>query len=103
MLNNWKPKTHRDEEYLAYIRTLPCVVCGKIPCQAHHLSCGGKALKCNDLETAPLCPEHHSELTNNGKKTFIEKYGIDWKTIRLNCLVGYIGKDRPEIEDVRII
>lgn len=59
------------------------------------------ALKCSDLRTAPLCHIHHQEVTNMGKKTFIEKYKIDWISIRLNCLVGFILEKNPQIEDVR--
>lgn len=97
--------TYRNEQYLKYIRSLPCTVCKKpCPSEAHHISTGGMALKCSDLETAPLCNTHHMEVTsvNSGKKTFVEKYRIDWIAVRLNCLTGFILEKNP-VEDVREI
>jgi len=96
--------TYRNAKYLEYIRTLSCTVCKKpSPSEAHHISTGGMALKCSDLETAPLCNTHHMEVTsvNSGKKTFVEKYRIDWIAVRLNCLVGFILKKNSQIEDIR--
>jgi len=57
-----KVKTDRDEKYLAYIRTLPCLDCGwpadvmgKKLIEAHHIETGGTSIKCSDYLTVPLC------------------------------------------------
>ena len=31
------PKRIRDDQHLKYIASLPCLVCGRTPIQAHHL------------------------------------------------------------------
>lgn len=58
----------RDPAYLAWIRTLPCVVClaGEIsqhsPTEAAHVGERGLRQKCSDRETVPLCGgDHHRE------------------------------------------
>jgi hypothetical protein len=63
------------------------------------------AIKCSDIQTAPVCPEHHREVDgiNSGKETFAEKYHIDWRKIRLHLLTGYILERKGDIEDVRDI
>lgn len=51
----------RDERYLDYIRSLPCLVCGRRNVQAHHLKdqqlCG-MAQKAPDWAAIPLCTDY---------------------------------------------
>ena len=58
-----KTKAARDNKYLAFIRGLPCAVCGKPgPSEAAHqriLQGGGIGLKPSDYETIPLCSGCH--------------------------------------------
>jgi len=59
----------KDSAYLNWIRTLPCVACGKsAPSQAAHIRSGypepgwrptGMAEKPSDWRTAPLCRDCH--------------------------------------------
>lgn len=56
----------RDEKYLAFIRTLPCVVCTKLaitqqhaPTEAAHTGPHGMAQKAADDQALPLCARHH--------------------------------------------
>ena len=61
-----KNRPARDKKYLAFIRGLPCAVCGKPgPSEAAHqriLQGGGIGLKPSDYETIPLCADcHHIE------------------------------------------
>ena len=55
----------RSEKYLAWIRTLPCCICGIPSSVAHHVKgvghFSGAALKASDILTMPLCIPHHSE------------------------------------------
>jgi len=57
-----KPTTSRDAQYLSWIRTLPCCMCGKnSPSEAHHSKTGGTGIKASDYTAIPLCREHHQE------------------------------------------
>ena len=49
----------------------PCLVCGRQPCDAHHLRFAqsrGLGLKVSDEFTVPLCRAHHRELHQSGKE-----------------------------------
>jgi hypothetical protein len=53
-----KPK--RDSRYLAWIRTLPCVVCGSTRgIEASHTGPHGLGQKSSDFSAIPLCYRHH--------------------------------------------
>lgn len=57
-----RPKPIRDKKHLAFVRTLPCLICGAYGCDAHHvrafqLRTMGKRV--GDDKTVPLCREHH--------------------------------------------
>ena len=81
MLKFPKNKIFRSKEYKAYIRTLPCLVCGKAS-DPHHEVGGGIGIKGPDLFSIPLCREHHREREDIGIETFWDKYSMDrWKTI----------------------
>ena len=58
-----KDLPERDEKYLAWIRTLPCLVPGcNVEAQAHHQNKrkhGGKGTTASDYRAAPLCIFHH--------------------------------------------
>ena len=64
-----KPRRKRDKDYLAYVAAQPCLVCGRRPCDAHHLRFAQpRALgrKVSDEFTVPLCRVHHRELHDRG-------------------------------------
>ncbi len=102
-LNNWKVKTYKDQDYLKYIRTLECVVCGGSPCDAHHTDNSGLGKRGADHRAVPVCHTHHMEMTSvgKGKRSFEEKYDIDWRAVRLRCLAGYLLEKYQWIEDPR--
>lgn len=51
----------RDWRYRAWIRTLPCLVCGRTGADAAHTgSDGGMSLKASDYSCVSLCREHHT-------------------------------------------
>jgi ERF superfamily len=59
----------RDKEHCKFVATLPCVVCGRRPADAHHLRFAQpRALgrKVSDEYTVPLCRGHHRELHRYG-------------------------------------
>lgn len=62
---------HVDEAHLAFIRTLPCLICGR-PSEAHHLLRTperGIGRKSDDRHTVPLCDPHHDGLHADGNET----------------------------------
>ena len=55
----------RNKEHLDFVAALPCLVCGRQPCDSHHLRfVQPRALgrKVSDEFTVPLCRIHHREL-----------------------------------------
>jgi hypothetical protein len=59
----------RDKEHCRYLTTQPCVVCGRIPSEAHHIRFAQpRALgrKVSDEYTVPVCRLHHRELHRYG-------------------------------------
>lgn len=74
-----RPKRIRWESssYLAWVKTQPCVCCGKHADDPHHLigwGQGGMATKAHDIFVIPLCRIHHTELHNDPVE-FERKYG----------------------------
>ena len=81
--SNPKQKTYRNKKYLAYIRTLPCIICGGIaePCHVRKSYWGaGVSQKPHDYVAVPGCRTHHNDVENlvNIEKEIIK------------CLIGYI-------------
>ena len=82
----FKEKTHRSEEYKAFIRRQPCLICEYPNSEHHHETLNSKkgmALKGPDNEALPLCTIHHRERHRIGRDTFFKKYGFlyeSWKT-----------------------
>jgi hypothetical protein len=71
----------RDKAHLMFVATQPCLVCGRQPSQAHHLTyCQkrGLSLKVSDEFTVPLCAVHHDELHRGGpERAWWQAKGID--------------------------
>jgi len=77
------PRRVRDPVHLKSVASLPCLVCGRSPCHAHHLrfiqprSLGSKP---SDEWTVPLCPLHHRSLHDAGREEeWWRAKGIDAK------------------------
>ena len=65
------PRRLRDKPHLQFVTKQPCLVCGRQPCDAHHLRFAqsrGLGLKVSDEFTVPLCRAHHRELHQSGKE-----------------------------------
>ncbi len=64
-----------------HVASLPCLVCGGSPCQAHHLlRAGGKGMgiRASDDKAVPLCDQHHRELHHYGnEERYLSARGID--------------------------
>ncbi len=87
----WKVLVYRSEDYLAFVRRLPCLACNRSPSEAHHTKKAGTGLKGDDTRAVPLCTEHHREHDNLGRETFQKKYGLDFKEAIINCLSLYVA------------
>ncbi|HSR49599.1 MAG TPA: Rad52/Rad22 family DNA repair protein [Acidobacteriota bacterium] len=75
------PRRIRDPNHLKYVASQPCLVCGRQPAQAHHLTFAqprGRGLKSSDEWTVPLCALHHRELHDRGdERAYWEDKNID--------------------------
>jgi hypothetical protein len=82
------PRRLRDKNHLRFVAKQPCLICGRQPCDPHHLRFAqsrGLGQKVSDEFTVPLCRAHHRELHRAGKevdwwaKTGIEPTGMAQK------------------------
>jgi hypothetical protein len=76
-----EPRRIRDRDHVRFVAQQTCLVCGRQPCDAHHLRFAqGRALsrKVGDEFTVPLCRGHHRELHRHGDETaWWQKLGLD--------------------------
>jgi hypothetical protein len=64
-----KERRLRDKAHLTFVAKQPCLVCGRRPCQAHHLRFAqprAMSMKVSDEFTVPLCNTHHDDLHKSG-------------------------------------
>jgi hypothetical protein len=78
-----KARRVRDKHHLAFVCGQPCVVCGRVPSDAHHirfaqLSALGR--KVSDEFSVPLCRTHHRELHRRGDER------AWWKGVKIDPL-----------------
>jgi ERF superfamily len=76
-----EPRRVRDRDHVRYVATQPCLVCGRQPCDAHHLRFAqSRALgrKVSDEFTVPLCRGHHREVHRHGDEgAWWQSWSID--------------------------
>lgn len=66
-----EPRRLRDKAHLKFVASQPCLVCGRQPCDPHHLRFAQPraiGLKVSDEFTVPLCRGHHRELHQTGNE-----------------------------------
>jgi hypothetical protein len=66
-----KPVRRRNKAHLAFVAELPCLVCNRSPCDAHHLKFAQPntlGRKVSDEFTVPLCRTHHNDLHRHGNE-----------------------------------
>ena len=74
----------RDEDYKAWIRTLPCVACGMEGRSeaAHTGNDGGMSMKASDYSCVPLCADCHTQTSGAyhqvGKHAFELAHGLSF-------------------------
>jgi ERF superfamily len=76
-----EPRRLRDKIHLRFVAKQPCLICERLPCDAHHLRFAqgrGLGLKVSDEFTVPLCRGHHREVHRAGDEArWWENAGID--------------------------
>ena len=76
-----EPRRIRDRDHVKHVAAQACVICGRRPCDAHHLRFAqSRALgrKVSDEFTVPLCRGHHREVHRYGDEAaWWNKVGID--------------------------
>jgi hypothetical protein len=79
-----EPRRIRDREHVRHVTKQPCLVCGRMPCDAHHLRFAqprALARKVSDEFTVPLCRGHHREVHRCGDEA------AWWLKVRINPMV----------------
>lgn len=90
-------KKRRSIEYLNFVRSHTCVVCGARGVDAHHLIGHGQHgmnSKASDFLAIPMCRNHHSELHNQGWRNWEDLYGSQWRYVAA-MLLSYIDEKIP--------
>lgn len=91
-LGSPKNDVYSSPDYLDWIRSLPCLVCHREGCHAHH---NGHSSR-NDYLAVPLCPDHHvlggDSYHRMGHKSFENKHGIDLTSAIIRLLSQYIER-----------
>lgn len=90
-----EPKKRRivDANYLAFLRTQPCCVCGRRPAEPHHLIPVGRGGP--DYSAVPLNREMHREAQGR-LELFEQEYGVNlWRECNLH-LIKYIARYEAE-------
>src|ERR1700676_2511878 len=61
----------RNKAHLGFVAAQPCLICARMPCDAHHLKLAQpRSLdrKVSDEFTVPLCRDHHQQLHRHGNE-----------------------------------
>jgi hypothetical protein len=89
-------RRYRDKTHLEFVASQPCLVCGRRPCDPHHLRFAQKralSRKVSDEFTVPLCRVHHREAHRcRDERAWWRRLGLDplriaetlWKKTRLS-------------------
>ena len=76
-----KPVRERDRNHLRFVASRPCLICGRVPSDAHHLKFAEQRAmgrKVSDKFTVPICRLHHRELHRRGdERVWWNSRGID--------------------------
>jgi hypothetical protein len=95
----------RCPEYLAWIRTLACVVCSRMSCGAtvieaahtHALGRRGMGQETSDFSAIPLCTAHHRENPDSyhrlGEQKFAHQHGIGLKNLVLALQIRFSQRE----------
>ena len=98
----------RDEKHLAFIRTLPCIICGdNTSTEACHIRMSdariakpatGIAIKPDDKYVLPMCGAHHRDQHKMSERRFWEQQNIDAVLVAL--AIYSVSGDAEESEAI---
>ncbi len=102
------------KDHLAWIHELPCLITGKSPVEAAHVSFASKlwgkpdrgmGRKAEDRWVVPLSSNAHAEQHAMGEKAFWKKYGLDPLVIacRLWEVSGDTKAGKAVVQDARSV
>jgi hypothetical protein len=102
-LTHPEPRRVRDRDHVRFVAQQSCLVCGRKPCDAHHLRFAQNyalGRKVSDEFTVPLCRGHHRELHRHGDEAgWWNKLGLDpTNTARVLWLETHPLPKRDEIK-----
>lgn len=76
-LKTARPSKSAGRAHMARVAQLPCVACGAMGVQVHHVIHDRfSQRRASDFDTIPLCKRHHDEL-HADKTAWRAKYGAD--------------------------
>src|SRR6266545_4522602 len=90
-----EPRRYRDKAHLELVAAQPCIICGRRPCDPHHLRFAQRRAlgrRVSDEFTVPLCRLHHREAhRSRDERAWWRRLGLDslkiaemlWKKTRL--------------------
>jgi hypothetical protein len=96
-------RRYRDKAHLEFIASQPCLICGRRPCDPHHLRFAQNrtlSRKVSDEFTVPLCRMHHREAhRSRDERAWWRRLGLDslkiaemfWKKSRLGVAEAATG------------
>src|SRR5437016_3383269 len=80
-MNAFRVPTSCDKNHRKFVTRQPCLVCGRVPSDSHHLTFAQpRALgnRVSDEFTVPVCRIHHRELHRSGDEAaWWQKLNID--------------------------
>jgi len=85
-----KPKYRecKNKKYEAFVRSKPCIICGKTPVDLHHVD----HARSNASYTVPLCREHHGpgfrgsyHTEERARFEEIHNINLDWVCLNLHA------------------
>lgn len=79
-----------DRNYIDYVKSLPCLVCGNSPCDPEHVF--RRSHGQNDYLTVPLCRKDHEIRGSMGVDTWEETYRIDIKDALIATMATWMIK-----------
>lgn len=90
-----------SEEFLNYVRSLPCCVCGKASTASHMRSV--KFADGSDALAVPACmPDHHVQSTKTSRE-ILERAGIDIQKLHEKLWNGFLRENHIEWQGVVVI
>ena len=100
----------RDREYLDFIRSLPCLLCGdNTSVEAAHvrMACAqvdkravGIGEKADDCWTVPLCGKHHRSQHTRAERLFWSEHAVDPLLACLALGFAYVNDNREAAERI---